>query len=370
MKTAGLKSELLLVLGGVPLLTKLPYMVRAWRESRPDRWDWVFLLGFLLLSAAVWPRLRAWRVAGDRRFLIAAAVGALLYGAGFGYSVHAVSIVGAMIFAWGMAGVAMGLQAASAAVPLFGLLGLSCTGTTYWIGYFSGCDGLTVKVVAGTVFGLWAAWTAWRREIVPLRFVLFGFGIGVMLGFYGFPGYRYVPCPPFHPALDVFNFGAFIGREIPPSDTDRRFFGESTIQRAFFAGDDRAVAVLKVCDFEDVHKIHPAGYCLRAAGRNVLADRLLPLELDRRGFQVNEVLADNGDGTFMLLWAWYSSDTDSSGNFLFFRRFYAPGGGWSTYQVAVGVGGEGTADEIAAARGVLAAFLTEWGRAAAAETGL
>jgi len=362
MRTAGVKAWMIVLLGGFPLLAKLPYMVRAWRGSRPDQWDWIFLLAFALLTVLLWPRLRTWRGCGDGRFLIGAVIGALLYGAGWWHPVHALAIIGAMVFAWSMTGVAAGGRMAGALVPLFGILGLACTGTTYWIGYFSGYDGLAVKVVAGTAFGLWAAVSAYFRNVLPLRFVLFGMGVGALLGLWGFPGYRYEAYPPFQPVLAVFKFGQFIGREIPPSDSDRRFFGNSRIQRAFFADEHYAVAVLEVGDFEDVHKIHPAGYCLRAAGRQIVSDRLLATRLDQCGFQVNEVLVDNRDGTFMLLRAWYSSGTESSGNFLFFRRSYVPGGGWRTYQAAVTGPGTGTPAEVAAARTVLEAFLSEWSR--------
>ncbi|MFA5204174.1 MAG: hypothetical protein WC708_07190 [Lentisphaeria bacterium] len=357
-----MKPWMLVLLGGLPLLSKLPYMVRAWRTSRPDQWDWLFLLAFALLTALLWPRLRAWRGSGDSRFWGGAGLGALLYGAGWWQPVHALAIVGALVFAWSMTGVAVGGRMAGALVPLFGILGLACTGTTYWIGYFSGWDGLTVKLVAGTALGLWAVASAWRRKLLPVRVVLFGMGLAVLLGLWAFPGHHYAAYPPFQPTLAIFKFGQFVGREIPPSDSDRRFFGNSRIRRAFFADDHSAVAVLEVGDLADVHKIHPAGYCLRAAGRQIVSDRLWVTRLEQRGFQVNEVLVDNRDGTFMLLWAWYSSAAESAGNFLFFRRSYTPGGGWRTYQAAVTGTGTGTPAEVAAARTVLDAFLAEWAR--------
>ena len=363
MSVAGVKPWMLVLLGGLPLLSKLPYMVRAWRTSRPDQWDWVFLLAFALLAALLWPRLRSWRDRGDVRFLAGAGIGALLYGAGWWHPVHALAIVGALVFAWSLTGVAAGGRMAGALVPLFGILGLACTGTTYWIGYFSGWDGLTVKLVAGAVFGLWAVASAWCRKLLPVRVFMFCMVLGALLGLWALPNYHYTAYPPFQPVLAVFKFGQFVGREIPPSDSDRRFFGNSRIRRAFFADDHSAVAVLEVGDFEDVHNIHPAGYCLRAAGRQIIGDRLWDTRLEQRGFQVNEVLVDNRDGTIMLLWAWYSSGAESAGNFLFFRRSYTPGGNWRTYQTAVTGPGTGTPAEVAAARTVLEAFLAEWARA-------
>lgn len=353
--------------GSVLFLTKLPYMVQAMRQSRPDHWDWVFWVGFAALTAVLWPRLRRWAGGISAWFLTGAGVGVLLYGFGIWQPVHALSILGGVIFAWSMTGVAFGGKVACAMLPVFGILGLSCTGSTYWIGYFSGCDGLTVKVFAGLLLALWALATAWSRKLLPVRWLLFAGGLGLLLFLYFFHGYRYEIYPAFHPAVDAFRFGAFIGREVPVSASDRHFFGDSRIRRAFFADDPYVVAVLKVCDFEDVHKIHPAGYCLRAAGRSIQADRLYTTHAGGHGLQVNEILVDNGDGTFMLLWAWYTSDKNSSGSFLFFRRNYSRRGDWSTYQVAATGLGSGSGAEIAAARTVLETFLTEW--AAVASSG-
>ena len=113
------------------------------------------------------------------------------------------------------------------------------------------------------------------------------------------------------------------------------FFGSSDTQRAFFADKENTYAVLKVSNFEDIHKVHPTGHCMRTSGRNVVADRQILTVMGDADMQFNEVVVDNGKGSRMLILTWYGNKSGSTGNFIAFRKNYSPHEQWIMWQVAI-----------------------------------
>lgn len=350
MITPLLRTGMILI-GFVPWLLKLPYMFAAWRTSRLDSWDWCFILASLILLAAIWPRLR--RTVGPVNwwFCFAAAAGLAVYIAGIWFTIHALSILGGVLFLWGMTGLACGDKFAVAIMPTFGILCLSGTSTTYYLEYLFTSSGLLIKIIAAGILAALQIVLLKRREI-PSKGILFACCSILLVGFYFFSDFQYDLYPPFSIALGRYSAGSFIGRSIPPSDADRRFFKESNIQRAFYADEhNNNVALLKVSDFSDPHKIHPAGHCLRTSGRNVVSEKLRVIPLPSGNLQVSEILVKNEDDSFMLVWAWYGNGSHSSGSFSFFRRMYTSTEDWSAWQIAI------NGSNLDSAREVLKSFL-------------
>lgn len=347
---------LLFLLACIPWLMQLPYLIHAWRYSPPDRWDW----GWLVLAAglALGGQLfvRRWCGKGNGWFAIPALIGLAGYGCGLGSTTHALALGGAIILSWGVAGMLWGDALAMAVLPLVGLMMLSTPGTNYWFGVLLSCDGWIPNGALGAICGGWFA-VSWRRRQLPRwRYLVFGAGLLLLAGLYGWPSGKERVYPAFLPVIEDFQPGRWVGREIAPDENDRHFFGKSRVRRHFFADDQRSISLLKVDRFENIHKIHPAGYCLKAAGHSVVRDRLRTIRLPDGDLQLNEILTDAGDGKFTLVWAWYSNPENSSGDFLFFRRHYRPDSDWSAWQL----GTAGRHGEESAAAEALTRMLSAW----------
>ncbi len=171
---------------------------------------------------------------------------------------------------------------------------------------------------------------------IPWKNIFFSLGFILLICFYFFSNIQYESFESLNLDFTGCIGNDFIGTEIAPTDNDRRFFGKSTIHRGVYVDtENRNINFLCVSNFDDVHKIHPAGHCLRTAGRNIIEDHFIFIDLEGRQVQVNEIILQNGEHSQMIVWSWYSNHEFSSGNFLFFRHQYEPHQNWKAYQIAI-----------------------------------
>ncbi|HOG51857.1 MAG TPA: hypothetical protein PKY10_14795, partial [Lentisphaeria bacterium] len=167
-------------LGFIPLAIKMPYIVQAWIHSPMDRPGWAFGFLSLLAAAAAMPKVLA-RVDGwDLSALLALLPALVIVLAGIAKDIHAVAIVGAIIFAWAVLWLALGWRSAYCIAPAFAILMLMTTSLRYWLGYFSGSlylDGLVIMAAIAVTASAWLA-TNLLWETTPSR-ELFCFSVAV-----------------------------------------------------------------------------------------------------------------------------------------------------------------------------------------------
>lgn len=331
----------LLWLSFLPLLGKGAYLISAWRHSPLDRWDWLF---FVLFAGVFGIGIRTyWRqpASWHPMFALVIAFAALLGGYGMFKPVHALAILGWMILPWGALGLCGGWRAAHALLPAFGILLLGCPGSSYWLHYFFGVDGLPVKMAVGGGL-LWWQLRIWRGGgRLSLETLFFAGGMLLVVLLYCWTPENYVAYAAWQPDLANSRSPIFIGREEYPNESDRYIAGDSAVRRFFFAGpENQSLEVLTVGSIRNIHRIHPVSHCLRTSGNRIVAEELRETGSGLHpGRQVGEIIAENAAGK-TLFWVWYSSPTISTGNFLFFRYAYSPREDWRVFQLATPLTGE------------------------------
>ena len=304
----------LLGLAALPLAAKLAYLCHAWTSSPVDRsrlWLWgsaAALSGAAATALNLVRRSDAARPTPGPRSIAAVSLMLAAYAGGFAIDVNAVQIAAAVgvlwSAAWALFGRALGLMLTPAAICAV----LAIPGSSYWIG------------------------NAVRASLAPTSVA-------------------------FAPAFDATSQPGYIGSELPPAPSMRRFFRTSDARQYRFASPSNGVSVLTVRIGGDVHEIHPVTHCLRSSGWAIRSETLREVALPglARPISVTEVLATDCLGRSVLTWAWYSSATESTGSFIGFRRLYSASSPWRAYQLSAPVGEDADVDS---ARRALKGFLS------------
>lgn len=356
MKTVhNILKPMLLIVGFVPLLWKLPYMATAWQNSPLDRWDWIFFILFALISIMLWPRLK--RYSSDNLDLSALFVAVpflLLFFASFVVDIHLMGIVAAVFFSWSMCWLVLGWRSAYLIFPAYGILALGGTSTTYWLTHFFEIAGLLIKIIVVLLLAIWLLTTLIfkfqpRKNsfcfcIVALLVILFSPKQLNTLQYQG---------APFIPEFSSLQFGDFLGRKQPITEADQRFFADSKLEKYQFASDTAALGILAVHCGKDVHQIHPASHCLQAGGWHIDSEYMREVNISGRLFQITEISARK-QGYSMLIWCWYSNHDFSTGSFIGFRRHWSRNIDWFTWQISTPI-----VDSEDESRQVLTNFLSQ-----------
>lgn len=346
---------LLLIGSFLPYAWKLPYMTNAWRSSPMDRFDWLFLLLAAVALLATLRVLLARRSRTQCVYLVALLPSLLLMALGVALEIHAAAIMGAVAFSWSMLWFALGWRSAYTAVPIYAIMGLSCTSTSYWLGYFSGSlqwNGLAIKGVLTLLLLAWLLHNVFRERQVRRETFCFYLAFAVLIFSAWQARTLYRTAAPFLPDFHTLDRGEFFGQAMEITPADERFFGASDIGKYIFASDDSIVTVLAVTCVDDIHQIHPASHCLRVSGWAIDAENIDSVDVASQRLYVSEIIARR-DGQRIMVWVWYSSADASTGNFLAFRRLWRQGTPWFTAQVSTPCA-QGTEND---ARAVLSKFL-------------
>jgi len=339
----------------LPFAWKLPYMAGAWRNSPLDRHDWLFLLLAVVALLTTFRVLLARRSNAQGMYLLVLLPSLLLMALAAVIKIHAMAIMSAVAFSWSMLWLTLGWRAAYTAFPIYAILGLSCTSTSYWLSYFSGplqWNGLTIKGVLTPLLLAWLLHNIYReRQVRRETFCFYLAFAALAIGAWQARA-LYQTTAPFTPDFSNLDRGDFFGQPLTITPADERFFGSSGVGKYIFASDHDMVTVLAVSCVNDVHQIHPASHCLRVSGWSIDAEKMVNVDIASQKLSVSEIIARR-DNRRIMVWVWYSSADSSTGNFLGFRRLWRQNTPWFTAQISTPCD-EGTEDD---ARDTLAKFL-------------
>lgn len=329
--------------GALPLVTELPYLCSVWRNSPLERYNWLFLLFALLGSLAtvlvLRPKFPAVRL--DWQGLGATGLGALLLLVALFLHIHAGVTLAALLLAWGLAWLTRGWSYAWKFLPLLALGAMGVPNVLYWMDFFLGRLMPTNQAVHLALGG--ACLLGWcillRLDRCPaVSSFLFALLVVAGLGVAMMQTEQDEHSAPRLLALAPDAFPRYLGREMPLSENDRRFFEENLCRRWCFAPEnpsDSLIDLLAVEHIASVHSIHPARHCLRAGGFEILSARIQNVAPEgQKPFHVEEIQVADRSGRRRYGWVWYSNAEFSTPSYLLFRlkwRFNASE--WNAYQL-------------------------------------
>ena len=303
----------LLAVATLPFAMKVVYLNRAWVSSPVDRariglWGTAALfVTVVALLAKLVKRFPTEKTLRESRAMKALPMALIMYGVGLLLDLNAVQLVASVgilwTTAWALYGRVSGLMLAPAALCAV----LAVPGSSYWLSKAS------------------------NEFVAPVM-------------------------PAYTPVFKYNTQEGFLGREVPPNASFKRFFRTSEAHQFRYASLSNEVSVLAVQVGVDIHEIHPATHCLRSSGWSILSEDLYDVVLPGREkpLSVTEAFVQGKGGVNRLMWVWYSSDEKSTGSFIRFRRMFSKDVPWRTYQLTTVVTGP---ESVAAAREVLANFL-------------
>ena len=333
----------LILLTAIPFALKMPYCFRAMGSSPPERWNGCFLGAAVLLALAVLPKLLHPRGTSPRwspvRLLLLLPALLLLAG-GLFREIHYLVLVGGVLLPFSMALCLYGWQFSVPLLPVAGMLLLYLPNTGFLLAIALGGDSLLLKVIAALALAALLPFIYCRKAPFPSpASVLFWALAALTAAGYLAANLPTTLAPPLQPDFTPLLSRNFRGVTDPVAPSDRQFFGDCAIQRFLFAHDDGdVISVLVVGDIANVHQIHPAAFCLRASGFQVLAERTVrgAGAASETSWEVRELLATK-NGETHLFWQWYSTPRKSTSNFLLFRSIYRPLDQWAVFQLGTPV---------------------------------
>lgn len=325
-----------LLFSTLPFLSKVPYLLNAWKTSPLDQYDWVFFLAIPILLAVKHKSLAGlikWR---DQRgafpLLCAAAAFAFFYFK----QINTLQIAMALVIVVATVHMLWGLATAFALMPLLIIAWLGSPSTTYWTEFFFRShfitipySGLILKLLVGALCALYfcLVFKPPRARSVIFWFACAGIG-AIML---------YRQTPPLHgtPLTPVITLktGNFLIYQRPINDVDRVFFGDNQADRIVFLADHQPrIELLSVRLTGKPRSVHPAELCLKSGGSRIHSSREITFTLKSGTLACQKILADIAGEDF-LIFSWYLGPEYSTGSYLDFRKNWRPNHKWHAYQI-------------------------------------
>jgi hypothetical protein len=338
-------------------------MARAWSESPQDRFDWIFVLTFLVFFPLVWMLTRKRKEVAKADFSVLIALIPSLAGYFFALQagINALQIISGIAISYSMFWLIYGGQNAYRVLPIFAMLGLGVTSTTYWINYYVDSPeiihGVIIKFAIAVIFLVWLTLNFLREKIVQTRTLFFAGAVCIGLLFI-WQSEETLSKPEAAVILNLTDgkVGPYLGQSQEVTADDIRFFGQdSLVEKFYYVGQEYGIHVLALTCGSKINSVHPASHCLRSAGWTVQSEAVRGIVLNENDFNINEVSAEyRGDA--YLFWVWYSNPEISTASFVDFRKRWSSDVVWRTYQVMVPVG-EMTEANLFEARRQLRSFL-------------
>ena len=350
-------TGLVMLAACVPYACKIPYIKTSWLQSPLDSHDWIFLLlGFVTLGITL-TGIKKEKIRFDLSALLFMVPFALIYLLGIVKHIHAVSIMGSILFAAATTWLLWGWDCFITLLPAFLVFCLSVTSTTYWLIRFLapvGIGGLTAKFILSFI-ALAIAIIQHHFHYIPKKHSsLFASAVCAAFFFVAFVQSTNIRSISFIPDFSSCQFPSAIGRIVEPTQGDLQFFQGSELEKFYFATDDySSINVLSLTLGSNVHQIHPPSHCLRAGGNQIQSEHILKTDLRVTQFIVTEITTAPG-ARQMLVWYWYANKELSTASFLAFRKAWNPHQEWHSYQISTPIH-----DDIKKARERLRTFISE-----------
>lgn len=342
-----LAKNIVFILGILPFISRIPYLLNVWRYSPLERGDiFVWLSVFLMLPLAEWLRRRSQIVSEQvpRRVLLPTLAFLILIPAlalAFYKHINAAVILLSILLAGAVFDIRFGRRAFVAQFPTLCMAILGVPSLSYWLNYYlnismneTGFYTLSKLALGWAFFALWGLYAYVKRRYPRLLSVLFLFALtGVLMGNLIWSKHLPVGEPCF---LNLDNYGGgtrWIGREVPLTEADIRFFrGCKDVDRRVYYTENISLGALAVELGDDIHAIHPVSICLQSAGWNLKSSKQSYMDVSGGGIQVIEILAERDGQTFFVC-AWFTNKTLSTGDFAQFRLLRKEDQAWWHYQL-------------------------------------
>ncbi|CAA6677588.1 MULTISPECIES: exosortase/archaeosortase family protein [unclassified Lentimonas] len=352
---------ILLLIGFIPYAAKVPYMLRAWSDSPQDRFDWIFVSMFALLFPLAWlkTRKRMQVAAVDYAVLIVLLPALLGYGAAVYATINALQILCGIAIAYSVFWLIYGGQNAYRMLPVFALLTLGITSTTYWINYYVGDPGMTsgylIKFTTAGILLLWLAVNLrWETKVQTRSLLYSGAVCLAILYIWQSEETSSQKGAPVILQLSEGKTGPYLGQTQEVTADDIRFFGEdSVIEKFYYIGDASGIYILALTCGRKINSIHPASHCLRSSGWTILSEEILKTSIDEDALYLTEIVAESQNQTY-LFWVLYSNSEFSTGSFVHFRKEWNRDETWHTYQLMIPLESEESQSLIKARKEILA----------------
>lgn len=345
----------------VPFLLKTPYLLHAWKTSPLDRYDFIFYLTALLITAVSFRSLKKHARDFDIHALWFLIPSFCFWGVMLWRHIHTLQVAGAFMILLSTVGLLFGLRVFSALAPVFGICLLGCPSTTYWTEYFCrelitsfSLSGFLLKIFAAGLLAV-CCFLQIRRP-VRLQTLLFLCGLLCICLILVL---RHSP-PAYGNALIVdspkMRVGDYLGFVQAVTPQEERFFAGNHVARRLYISGSRKITLLSIRITGNIHSIHPAELCLKSAGNTIRGHREIVFMTARGRLACQEMTVTLADSRSYLVYAWYAGPDWSTGNFLSFRRHWNSRAPWYTFQLMTEIGGDRKKAE-ACLRGFLDAAL-------------
>lgn len=338
-------------ISAIPLVLEQPYCLRAMGTSPAERWNWCFLLGAVVLAVGAAGGLRrmsaavgAVRPSGSPKWwclaLLVVPLGVVVFAQI--RQIHLAMLMAGLTLLFGVGCGGFGWRKCVRFLPAAAMLALFFPCVGMLLAMLLRVDGLVAKALLAV--GLVAVSLLWlvRPQSVPgptsMVFALAAIAVACV---YLVQRHSIAVNPPLQPDFMGLAAEGFHGVRETESEADRRFFGNSRIERFFLQSQaGQSISVLAVGNLDNVHQIHPGAYCLRVSGYQLCREQAwrLPAGGNTQGAEVLEMLGER-NGRQCLFWQWFSSERRSTANFLLFRSLYSASEGWMAYVLGAEVKG-------------------------------
>lgn len=325
----------------LPFLLKTPYLLTVWRQSPLDRYDGIFFLLAIALAALTFKRLRGFAGKADLLCLLPL-LGSLAVLAGATIKhVQTAQAAGTLLLLFSVFGLLWGRRLFIAAAPIFAITLLGCPSTSYWVDYFlRNIPFLGILSGVGTkllIAALFSAWALLAKKPLQTHAFIFLSALGLLALLLLWQGAPPQYGDPLLTQTGKIRIGNYLAYKRPITPLDQRFFGDNTAERFLFIDDQGlSIELLAVKVTGSIHSTHPAGLCLKSGGHSVLSSREISFAAEAGTLACLELFAQIKEQEF-LFYVWYVGNGHSTGNFLSFRRAWAPDAEWYAYQIIVPV---------------------------------
>lgn len=346
-----MKKVIVLLLAGIPMILRLPWILTAWRNSPLDRDGPFYLLAAVVLSIFLrrQMRFRTDKLDYSGMVCVVGAIAGLVYG--YINDINSLYMFFGLTLFFGMIWVLWGERVFVCVLPVY-IVSVAALPTTTYV------TGMLMVSLMGTqiMTGAWIKFVI--TALMVGIFLLIGFKdvqlkkfyvkrasmiyiVGVILVFLGFlfcDGTAILN-KSFQPPFSSLDPEGWIGTSIALSPAETAFFRDYNVAKeVFFSDSAEQITTLSVFSKNDIHRLHPPEYCLLGSGWDISKAKKEMIKIRGENFPVMRIVGKKGERS-ILAYYWYSSVNESTPSFSVFRRVFRKSDKdhWNLYQVSMNI---------------------------------